>query len=127
MPSLRFHRTPIGSADEKRFCHAAAATHGVNEIAGIRRLRLIVAAHRRTMVGGTMMIKLPRISMGASRIETRAHEVPDGPRTVPAADTPDNRPARSGSAEGRRLRNWLIAGNIAGWALIFLAARAIFS
>jgi hypothetical protein len=45
-PSLRFHRKPIGSVDEKRFCHAAAATHGVNEVTGIRQLQLIVAAHR---------------------------------------------------------------------------------
>ena len=127
MPSLRLHRKPIGSADEKRFCHAAAATHGVNEVAGIRRLQLIVAHIGRKIVGGTMMINLSRISADDSRIDTPAHDMLDGPHAVHRADARDHRHGPRGTAGGRRLRNWLIAGNIMGWALILFAVRALLS
>jgi hypothetical protein len=38
MASLRFHHGRFGSTERLPACHAAAATHGVNRVAGIREL-----------------------------------------------------------------------------------------
>jgi hypothetical protein len=42
--SLRFNLEPFGSTEDARLCHADAATHHVNGVAGIRELQLILAA-----------------------------------------------------------------------------------
>ena len=74
-----------------------------------------------------MMINLPRISAGDPRIDTPLHDMPGGQHAVHRVGACDDRDGPHGTAQGRRLRNWLIAGNIMGWALILVAARALFS
>src|ERR1700724_1928643 len=76
-PSLRFHRAQSGSAVETRHCHAATTTHRVNEVAGIRELQLILAAHQPDTRCWYHVDKVPYVTLEDAQIDPHVHDVPE--------------------------------------------------
>ena len=61
-----------------------------------------------------------------TQIDPHVHDVPERLPKVDREAAHRASAAARMTAQGRRLRNWLILGNMMGWVLIFLAARALF-
>ncbi len=62
-----------------------------------------------------------------AQIDPPVHDLPE---RLPKIDRETAHRASSAArvaAQGRRLRSWLIVGNLMAWMLIILAAHAVFS
>jgi hypothetical protein len=67
------------------------------------------------------------MTMHDSEIGTRPDDMPAHSCAIRTTDAHDDVTAQQGTAHGRRLRNWLILGNLMGWLLIIFLAHAFFS
>jgi len=67
------------------------------------------------------------MTMHDSEIGMRLDHMPARTRAMQTHDAHHDVTAPNGTARGRRLRNWLIVGNLMGWVVLILVARALLS
>jgi hypothetical protein len=73
------------------------------------------------------MMRVTTMTMEDTKVGTTVHDVPRASQEErAAAAAPHDLEAPRVTTHGRRLRRWLILGNLVGWVLVFLAARAMF-